>query len=196
MSRRSDRARARSPRLCAPRHRVGRRGVRRMRRSRRGSSEVRIVHGRGRGVQRGIVQAALERHPLVEEFWDDTAPTWARRCRGVETEPERLKSRPSARACRTSDVRLQAQSLCRPERPAAGLGGQIDAIADLQGTRASASPPETRSRSRRRGRRPSATAPSSSTIFLHGPGRIDEHHVDRKPHPERVHGGAARDDER
>jgi DNA-nicking Smr family endonuclease len=32
---------------------------------------VRIVHGRGRGVQRGIVQAALERHPDVEEFWDD-----------------------------------------------------------------------------------------------------------------------------
>jgi hypothetical protein len=22
-------------------------------------------------VQRGIVQAALDRHPLVEEFWDD-----------------------------------------------------------------------------------------------------------------------------
>ena len=36
-----------------------------------GISEVRIVHGRGRGVQRGIVQAALERHPLVVEFWDD-----------------------------------------------------------------------------------------------------------------------------
>lgn len=33
---------------------------------------VRIVHGRGRGVQRGIVQAALEAHPLVETFWDDT----------------------------------------------------------------------------------------------------------------------------
>jgi DNA-nicking Smr family endonuclease len=32
---------------------------------------VRLVHGRGRGVQRGIVQAALERHPLVIEFWDD-----------------------------------------------------------------------------------------------------------------------------
>jgi DNA-nicking Smr family endonuclease len=32
--------------------------------------EVRIVHGRGVGVQRGIVQAALERHPLVVAFWD------------------------------------------------------------------------------------------------------------------------------
>jgi dsDNA-specific endonuclease/ATPase MutS2 len=38
-----------------------------------GLTEVRLVHGRGRGVQRGIVQAALERHPLVTEFWDDTA---------------------------------------------------------------------------------------------------------------------------
>jgi dsDNA-specific endonuclease/ATPase MutS2 len=38
-----------------------------------GFREVRLVHGRGRGVQRGIVQAALDRHPLVEAFWDDTA---------------------------------------------------------------------------------------------------------------------------
>jgi dsDNA-specific endonuclease/ATPase MutS2 len=36
-----------------------------------GFDVVRIVHGRGRGVQRGIVQAALERHPKVEAFWDD-----------------------------------------------------------------------------------------------------------------------------
>ena len=36
-----------------------------------GFAEVRLVHGRGRGVQRGIVQAALERHPRVVEFWDD-----------------------------------------------------------------------------------------------------------------------------
>jgi DNA-nicking Smr family endonuclease len=38
-----------------------------------GLRELRIVHGRGRGVQRGIVQAALDRHPLVETFWDDPA---------------------------------------------------------------------------------------------------------------------------
>ena len=36
-----------------------------------GFHEVRLIHGRGRGVQRGIVQAALERHPLVASFWDD-----------------------------------------------------------------------------------------------------------------------------
>ena len=37
-----------------------------------GLREVRLVHGRGKGVQRGIVQQALDRHPLVAEFWDDT----------------------------------------------------------------------------------------------------------------------------
>ena len=31
---------------------------------------MRLIHGRGKGVQRGIVQATLEKHPLVEEFWD------------------------------------------------------------------------------------------------------------------------------
>ena len=36
-----------------------------------GLTRVRIVHGRGRGVQRGMVQAALDRHPRVVEFWDD-----------------------------------------------------------------------------------------------------------------------------
>ena len=33
--------------------------------------EIRIVHGRGKGVLRGIVQATLDIHPLVEAFWDD-----------------------------------------------------------------------------------------------------------------------------
>lgn len=35
-----------------------------------GFREVRLIHGRGKGIQRGIVQAALERHPLVESFYD------------------------------------------------------------------------------------------------------------------------------
>jgi dsDNA-specific endonuclease/ATPase MutS2 len=38
-----------------------------------GFEEVRLIHGRGRGVQRGIVQAALERHPRVASFHDDAA---------------------------------------------------------------------------------------------------------------------------
>ena len=36
-----------------------------------GLREVRLVHGRGIGVQRGIVQNALEKHALVESFHDD-----------------------------------------------------------------------------------------------------------------------------
>jgi DNA-nicking Smr family endonuclease len=36
-----------------------------------GLREVRLVHGRGKGIQRGIVQSALETHALVVEFWDD-----------------------------------------------------------------------------------------------------------------------------
>jgi DNA-nicking Smr family endonuclease len=35
-----------------------------------GLREVRLIHGRGRGVQRGIVQQALERHPRVVSFYD------------------------------------------------------------------------------------------------------------------------------
>jgi DNA-nicking Smr family endonuclease len=38
-----------------------------------GLREVRLVHGRGHGVQRGIVQAALDKHPRVVSFADDTA---------------------------------------------------------------------------------------------------------------------------
>lgn len=38
-----------------------------------GLSDVRVVHGRGTGVQRGIVQKVLEQHPLVERFADDPA---------------------------------------------------------------------------------------------------------------------------
>ena len=37
-----------------------------------GFREVRLIHARGKGVQRGIVQATLDRHPLVERFWDAT----------------------------------------------------------------------------------------------------------------------------
>jgi DNA-nicking Smr family endonuclease len=36
----------------------------------RGFREVRVVHGRGRGVQRAAVHRLLARHPLVEAFHD------------------------------------------------------------------------------------------------------------------------------
>ena len=35
-----------------------------------GLREVRLIHGRGIGVQRGLVHRTLDRHPLVAEFWD------------------------------------------------------------------------------------------------------------------------------
>jgi DNA-nicking Smr family endonuclease len=36
----------------------------------RGFSEVRLIHGRGIGVQRSSVQGLLAQHPLVERFFD------------------------------------------------------------------------------------------------------------------------------
>ena len=36
-----------------------------------GLRELRLVHGRGRGVQRAVVQRTLAEHPLVAELWDD-----------------------------------------------------------------------------------------------------------------------------
>ncbi len=37
----------------------------------RGLGEVRLVHGRGQGVQRAIVQGVLAGHPLVAAYRDD-----------------------------------------------------------------------------------------------------------------------------
>ena len=35
-----------------------------------GFTEVRLIHGRGKGVQRAAIQRLLRDHPLVERFWD------------------------------------------------------------------------------------------------------------------------------
>jgi DNA-nicking Smr family endonuclease len=37
----------------------------------KGLKELRLIHGRGTGTQRAIVQTHLDRNPLVAEFWDD-----------------------------------------------------------------------------------------------------------------------------
>ena len=39
----------------------------------RGFGEVRLIHGRGKGVQRAIVQKILAGHPLVRSFFDAPA---------------------------------------------------------------------------------------------------------------------------
>ena len=50
-----------------------------------GLRDLRLIHGRGRGIQRGIVQSTLEKHPLVAGFHDDTAShLGATCCRLVE----------------------------------------------------------------------------------------------------------------
>ncbi|MEY4093168.1 MAG: hypothetical protein RLZZ53_367 [Acidobacteriota bacterium] len=35
-----------------------------------GFTDVRLIHGRGKGVQRAGIQRLLRDHPLVEQFWD------------------------------------------------------------------------------------------------------------------------------
>jgi DNA-nicking Smr family endonuclease len=35
-----------------------------------GFHEVRLIHGKGRGVQRNVVQALLQKHPAVDSFHD------------------------------------------------------------------------------------------------------------------------------
>ena len=35
-----------------------------------GFTHVRLIHGRGRGVQRADIQRLLRDHPLVDEYWD------------------------------------------------------------------------------------------------------------------------------
>lgn len=61
-----------------------------------GLREIRLIHGRGKGVQRGIVQQALERHPLVERFFD--APESHLGATVAVLKPEAGSRKPEARS--------------------------------------------------------------------------------------------------
>jgi dsDNA-specific endonuclease/ATPase MutS2 len=37
-----------------------------------GFEVVRVIHGRGKGIQRAAVQRMLSEHEAVDSFWDDT----------------------------------------------------------------------------------------------------------------------------
>lgn len=39
---------------------------------RAGFEVVRVIHGRGKGLQRAAIQRLLGTHPAVDAFWDDT----------------------------------------------------------------------------------------------------------------------------
>ncbi len=52
-----------------------------------GLREVRLVHGRGRGVQRALVQKALAAHPLVEHYWDDASSHLGATIARIRTRP-------------------------------------------------------------------------------------------------------------
>ena len=39
---------------------------------RAGFDVVRVIHGRGKGLQRAAVQRLLADHPAVDSYWDDT----------------------------------------------------------------------------------------------------------------------------
>ncbi len=36
----------------------------------KGFAEIRLIHGRGIGIQRRIVHSVLKKHPSVNSFWD------------------------------------------------------------------------------------------------------------------------------
>ena len=54
----------------------------------KGFHEVRLIHGRGKGVQRARVQEVLARHPLVKDFADAPATRggWGATLAWLETE--------------------------------------------------------------------------------------------------------------
>jgi DNA-nicking Smr family endonuclease len=59
--------------------------------AKRGFHEVRLIHGRGKGVQRASVRALLAAHPLVERFRDAPATRggWGATLVELRVDPDR-----------------------------------------------------------------------------------------------------------
>src|SRR5438067_831947 len=85
----------------------------------RGFSEVRIIHGRGIGVQRELVRSILEKHPEVTAFRDapDRGSTYAT-LRGLQNLGDGSDGVPVARCSRHTDTLLDlAQVADAPQMP-------------------------------------------------------------------------------
>lgn len=58
-----------------------------------GFREVRVIHGRGKGVQRAAVQQLLRTHPLVARFWDAPETHLGATVVSLRTPPARASDR-------------------------------------------------------------------------------------------------------
>ena len=56
-----------------------------------GLREIRLIHGRGKGIQRGIVQSVLETHPLVASFHDAAESHLGATVAALRDEPSHMK---------------------------------------------------------------------------------------------------------
>ena len=81
--------------------------------ARRGFTEVRLIHGRGKGVQRAIIHGLLARHPLVVRFF--TAPAerggWGATVETMTELEAVLQAAKSQRGLTLVDVRVPQDSI-------------------------------------------------------------------------------------
>lgn len=80
-----------------------------------GFTEVRLIHGRGKGVQRAGIQQRLGGHPLVEHYWDAPDHTSALRsfaCAAARIpDPDRFFGTPASDLAISSSWPISSDSL-------------------------------------------------------------------------------------